>query len=89
MYFLREALGCAGLGVTVVEGDDGWDETEHDHGETDHEEVYVLVDGAARMTVDGDTVDFDAGGAVRVDPESTRSLSFTADDSRMVIAGAP
>jgi len=89
MYFLRDALGSDALGVTVVEADDGWEGMEHDHADGDHEEVYVLLDGSASLTVDGETVDMVPGDAVRVDPGSTRTLAFDANDSRMVIAGAP
>ncbi|TKX73580.1 cupin domain-containing protein [Halorubrum sp. GN11_10-6_MGM] len=89
MYFLRDALDCENLGVTVVEADDGWEGMEHDHADGDHEEVYVLLHGEATLTVDGDAVDLAPGDAVRVDPGSTRDLAFSADGSKMVIAGAP
>ncbi|WP_049984344.1 cupin domain-containing protein [Halorubrum sp. BV1] len=89
MYFLRDALDCERLGVTVVEADDGWDGLEHDHAEDGHEEVYVLIHGEATLTVDGDPVDLGPGDAVRVDADSTRDLSFSADGSKMIIAGAP
>ena len=89
MYFLRDALGCEGLGVTVVEADADWEGMEHDHAEDGQEEVYVLLHGEATLTVDGDSVDLGPGDAVRVDADSTRSLAFSADGSKMVIAGAP
>jgi len=66
MYFLRDALNCeGGSGVTVVEADDGWEGMEHDHAEDGQEEVYVLLHGAATLTVDGDTVELAPGDAVR------------------------
>ncbi|WP_144799524.1 cupin domain-containing protein [Halorubrum depositum] len=89
MYFLRDALDCEKLGVTVVEADDGWEGMEHDHADADHEEVYVLLHGAATLTVDGEPVELGPGDAVRVDADSTRDLAFSADGSRMVVAGAP
>jgi quercetin dioxygenase-like cupin family protein len=89
MYFLRDALGCENLGVTVVEADDGWEGMEHDHGDAGQEEVYVLLHGAATLTVDGEPVELAPGDAVRVDADSTRDLAFSADGSKMVIAGAP
>jgi quercetin dioxygenase-like cupin family protein len=49
----------------------------------------VLLHGEATLTVDGDAVDLAPGDAVRVDPGSARDLAFSADGSRMVIAGAP
>ncbi|RAW45558.1 cupin [Halorubrum sp. 48-1-W] len=89
MYFLREALDCAELGVTVVEGDADWDGMEHDHAENGQEEVYLLLEGEATLDVEGESVALTAGDAVRVDPESNRTLSFEVDGSRMVVAGAP
>ena len=89
MYFLRDELDCGNLGVTVVEADAGWEGMEHDHAEDGEEEVYVLLDGEATLTVEGETVDLEPGDAVRVDAEDSRTLTFGADDSRMVIAGAP
>jgi quercetin dioxygenase-like cupin family protein len=88
MYFLRDALDCTELGVTVVEGDADWDGMEHDHADAGHEEVYLLVEGDATLEVDGETVSLAAGDAVRVDPGSTRSLGFE-DESLLVVAGAP
>ncbi|WP_435072957.1 cupin domain-containing protein [Halorubrum sp. HHNYT27] len=89
MYFLRDALNCENLGVTVVEADAGWEGMEHDHGDAGHEEVYVLLQGGATLTVDGDAVELAPGDAVRIDPGVTRDLAFTADGSKMIIAGAP
>ena len=89
MYFLRDALDCENAGVTVIEADAGWDGLEHDHAEDEQEEVYLLLDGEATLSVAGDTLSLSAGDAVRVDAEDTRELSFEADDSRMVVVGAP
>lgn len=89
MYFLREALDCSELGITVVEAGEGWEGMEHAHGEDEQEEVYVLLDGAAELSIEGETVSLDPGDAVRVDPGDSRMLVFHEDDSRMVIAGAP
>ena len=89
MHFLRDALDCEQLGLTVVEADDGWDGLEHDHSEDGQEEVYLLLEGGATLSVDGETLSLAPGEAVRVDPDATRTLAFTEDESRMVIAGAP
>jgi quercetin dioxygenase-like cupin family protein len=88
MHFLRDALDCQELGVTVVDADAGWEGMEHDHDDEDQEEVYVLVEGSGTLTVDGEEVSLSPGDAVRVDPDSTRELNFD-EDSMMVIAGAP
>jgi mannose-6-phosphate isomerase-like protein (cupin superfamily) len=88
MHFLRDALDCDNLGLTVVEADPGWEGMEHDHGEESHEEVYLLVDGDGEITVDGESVSLTPGDAVRVDPGASRQLRFN-EESTMVIAGAP
>ncbi|QLG64111.1 cupin domain-containing protein [Halorarum salinum] len=88
MHFLRDALDCERLGLTVVEGDGEWSGMEHDHAEEDHEEVYLLMEGSGTLTVDGEDVDLDPGDAVRVAPSSTRTYEFD-ERSRMVVVGAP
>jgi len=88
MTFLRDALDCEHLGVTVLDVDAGWTGQEHDHTHDSQEEVYLLLDGSGTLTVDGVDLALDPGAAVRVDPASTRKLSFS-EDSLMVVAGAP
>lgn len=88
MHFLRDELDCEQLGVTVLDVDAGWDGMEHDHADGNHEEVYLLIDGAGQLTVEGEALALEPGDSVRVAPEATRQLSFD-EDSTMVIAGAP
>lgn len=89
MFFLRDALDCENLGVTVVDADPGWTGTEHDHADGGHEEVYLVVEGSARLVVDGEPHDLPAGHAVRVEPGATRRLEAGDDGARLVLAGAP
>ncbi len=88
MQFLREPLDCEHLGVTVLDVDAGWTGKEHDHTHDSQEEVYVLVDGAGTITIDGVDLSIERGDVVRIDPASTRQLEFE-EDSLMIIAGAP
>lgn len=89
MHFLREPLGCDQLGVTVVECAPGWTGKEHDHGEQGEEEVYLLLDGNATVTVDGEEVPLEAGDALRLPPEATRQIHNGDTESTFVLAGAP
>ncbi|MCH7659453.1 MAG: hypothetical protein IH933_02355 [Euryarchaeota archaeon] len=41
IYFLRDALDCENLGITLVECEPGWSGKEHDHAENGQEEVYL------------------------------------------------
>jgi quercetin dioxygenase-like cupin family protein len=89
LYFLRDALDCENLGVSVFECDPGWTGKEHDHAEDGQEEVYLLLEGSATVTVDGDEVSMSAGDALRVDPESTRQVRTNDEPARLVVVGAP
>jgi len=88
MHFLRDALDCDTLGITVVEGEEDWVGMEHDHADEGHEEVYVLLSGSGQLTVEGEEIDLEPGTSVRVDPDASRQLVFH-EESQMVIAGAP
>ncbi|MFB6160491.1 MAG: cupin domain-containing protein [Haloferacaceae archaeon] len=89
MFFLRDALDCENLGLTVIDADPGWTGMEHDHEGGDHEEVYLLVEGAATLDVDGESVELVPDEAVRVAPEASRQLRVGDEASRLVVVGAP
>lgn len=92
MWFLRDALGCEQLGLTILELEPGAKGKEHDHADEDHEEVYCVVDGELTVEAEGEgeTVTLGENEAVRVDPDTTRQLFNRGDDRvSVVIAGAP
>ncbi|MFB6109826.1 MAG: cupin domain-containing protein [Halodesulfurarchaeum sp.] len=89
MHFLRDPLDCSQLGLTVVECEPGWTGMEHDHAEEGHEEVYLLVDGEATVTIDGEDVPMESGDAIRVPADATRQIQNGDTDSTFVLAGAP
>ncbi|WP_224269051.1 cupin domain-containing protein [Haloprofundus salinisoli] len=89
MHFLRDALDTDNLGVTVLDCEAGWSGMEHDHGDEGHEEVYLLIDGGATVSIDGDDVTLEPGDAVRIPPEATRQIRVSDEDSTLVLAGAP
>jgi quercetin dioxygenase-like cupin family protein len=88
LHFLRDPLDCSNVGVSVLEVDAGWSGKAHDHADDGEEEVYVLVEGEATVTVGDETVSMSGGDALRVDPEATRRIDAESD-SMFVIAGAP
>ena len=89
LHFLRDELDCEQLGVSVLDCAPGWEGKPHDHAEDGQEEVYVLVEGAATVTVEGEDVAMGAGDALRVAPEETRRISNGGDESQFVLVGAP
>lgn len=88
MKRLREGLETQAVGLTIVDADPGWVGPEHDHADSDHEEVYLLLEGEASVTVEGETIDLEPGDAVRLDPDETRQVHVGDTESRFVFAGA-
>lgn len=87
LHFLREPLNCEQLGVSVLDCEPNWTGKEHDHDDG-QEEVYVLLEGEATITIEGEDVPMEAGDALRVAPDATRQLHNGEVESLFVIAGA-
>lgn len=88
LHFMRDPLDCENLGVSVMDVDAGWEGKPHDHAESDHEEVYVLVEGDATVLVGGDEVTLEVGDAIRVAPEMRRQVIAGDSGALLVVAGA-
>jgi hypothetical protein len=90
---LREELdiGAFGVGASYQRKAGETVVREHDEegpGADGHEELYVVVQGSATFTVDGDEVEAPQGTAVFVrDPASKRSAVATADDTLVLAVG--
>jgi hypothetical protein len=93
---LRHHLGIGAFGVNAwvapAAGDpavERHDEVPTEGGATGHEELYVVVRGAARFTVDGEEFDAPAGTLVFVsDPALTREAVATPGDTVVLTIGA-
>lgn len=91
---LRKALGTTGFGVNAYSADAGGEVIE-DHDETSagaagHEELYVVLQGAAAFTVDGDEVAAPRGSLLVVSPGTRRGATATEDGTTvLVIGGVP
>jgi hypothetical protein len=93
---LRGELGVGAFGVNAwvapAVGDQAierHDEKPAEDGASGHEELYVVVRGAARFTVDGDELDAPAGTLVFVsDPALTREAVATEPDTLILVVGA-
>jgi hypothetical protein len=93
---LRHHLGVGAFGVNAWVAPRAGDPAveRHDEAPADgegpgHEELYVVMRGAARFTVDGREIDAPAGTLVFVsDPALTREAVATADDTVVLTVGA-
>jgi len=86
----RRSLGLRSFGMNVVEIEPGARIPEHDETERDHEEVFVVLSGAATVVIDGAEHPAPAGTFARLDPEPTRTVVNTGNEPvTLLIASAP
>jgi mannose-6-phosphate isomerase-like protein (cupin superfamily) len=89
---IRRALGITGFGVNAYSAERAGDALIEPHDETSpgaggHEELYVVVEGAATFTVDAERVDAPAGTLLLVEPETRREAVAAADDTTVLVVG--
>ena len=86
---LRRALGAQAFGFNYFTLPAGVTGREHDHADSNQEEVYFVVRGEGTMRVDGEVIELKPGRFVRVDPGSTRVPVSGRDGLEFVTFGAP
>jgi len=92
---LREDLDVGAFGVTAVYQRKAGETVVAYHHEAGpggdrHEELYVVVQGSATFTVDGDTIEAPQGTAIFVrDPAVIREATATADETIVLAVGGP
>lgn len=90
---VRRELGVTAFGINAYTAASAGDEVVEDHDETPlgHEEIYAVVKGHARFTVDGKEVDAPAGTLVFLDdPKQQRSArAVEAGTTVLAVGGKP
>ena len=82
----RSRLGISAWGMNVLQiGPHNEGHPEHDHGHDGQEEVYFVVEGEAKLLVDGKALALTQGDFVRVPPTATRKI-VTGEKSVTVLA---
>jgi hypothetical protein len=89
---IRRELGITGFGVNAYSAERSGDALIEPHDETSpgaggHEELYVVVEGAAAFTVDDERVDAPAGTLLLVEPGTRREAVAAADDTTVLVVG--
>ena len=89
---LRRTLDIGAFGASAVYQAKAGEEVigEHDElgpGADGHEELYVVVQGGATFTLDGEEVEAPHGTAVFVQPGTTRKAVATSDDTIVLAVG--
>jgi mannose-6-phosphate isomerase-like protein (cupin superfamily) len=86
---VRASLGVSSFGMQVIQMAPGADfYPNHDHAETGQEEVYVVLDGSAEFDIEGEHVSAVRDTAVRVGPQTKRTIAPGPDGVRLLCLGA-
>jgi mannose-6-phosphate isomerase-like protein (cupin superfamily) len=90
-YPLQYHFGLSGFGINAFGGDAATAFVhEHDERESDQEELYVVVKGTARFTLDGEVFDAPAVSVVAIRNPSVRRQATAIEDGTLILAiGAP
>jgi tetratricopeptide (TPR) repeat protein len=85
---IRRELDLQAFGINAWHGDEGAQLVgEHDETNSAQEEVYIVIEGAARFTVDGEERDVPEGTVVFAAPESKRGAVATVDGTTIISVG--
>ena len=84
----RVALGLENSGVSYLRVAPGF-RMPFGHKHKNQEEIYVLVEGTARMKIEDEIRDLKAWDAVRVHRDTMRSIEAGDDGAEFVVVGAP
>jgi mannose-6-phosphate isomerase-like protein (cupin superfamily) len=84
----RVPLNCEKCGISYLRLAPGF-RMPYGHTHKVQEEVFILVSGSARMKLDDDVIDVKPWTAVRVAPETMRSLEAGPEGAELVAIGAP
>ena len=88
MRILRGVLGCEHVGVSYLRFGPGWPLTLGHRHPGGGEEVYVLVEGSARIKVEDQILHMDAPSAIRVHGDQFRAIRAEGDTAAVfVVAG--
>jgi mannose-6-phosphate isomerase-like protein (cupin superfamily) len=88
-FKMRRALGTTAFGLNEIRMPAGFAGPTHDERETQHDEVYIVLEGDGIATIDGEAVPIASGDYLLVAPASTREIRAGDDGLRFIAIGAP
>ena len=89
---VRSQLGLRAFGAAGFVGREPGDLVVEPHTEEEgrgHQELYVVLRGAARFTLDGESLDAPAGTLIAVEPHVRREAVATEPDTAVLALGGP
>jgi quercetin dioxygenase-like cupin family protein len=86
--YAGKGLGVSAWGMNIVRMPPGWDGyPEHDHAGDGQEEVYLLLDGSARLEAGGESWDLAPGVLAWVGPRQKRKIVPGDGGATMLVLG--
>jgi mannose-6-phosphate isomerase-like protein (cupin superfamily) len=85
---VRYRFGITAFGCNVYVAEDAGALIVEEHSEKDHEELYVILEGEARFTLDGDDVSAPAGTFVHCPPPVVRKAVAEKPGTTILALGA-
>jgi uncharacterized cupin superfamily protein len=87
---VRRSLGVSTFGINAVELPPGDSIPEHDETGRDHEELFLVLEGAPTLFVDGADHPLREGSFARLDPDRVRTVRNDGESvARVLIVSAP
>jgi uncharacterized cupin superfamily protein len=87
---VRRSLGVSSFGINAVELPPGESIPEHDEVARDHEEIFLVLEGAPTLVVDGADHPLREGSFARLDPAPKRTVRNDGGSvARVLIVSAP
>jgi mannose-6-phosphate isomerase-like protein (cupin superfamily) len=89
---IRRALGVTGFGINAYTAADAGDEVVEPHDETSagaggHEELYLVVSGAAEFEIDGERVDAPTGTMILIPVAAHRVATAAEAETTVLVIG--
>jgi quercetin dioxygenase-like cupin family protein len=84
----KDPLECEHCGVSYIRLGPGW-RTPFGHTHNQQEEIYILVNGSARMKLEDEVIEMQPFTAVRVSRETMRAYEGGPDGAELIVIGAP
>ena len=88
---VRRRLGIRAFGVNAYTSEETGGQVVEEHDETGsgaggHEELYVVMRGRARFTIDGEVLDAPAGTLVFISDPKVKRVAISEEEGTLVVA---
>ncbi len=89
-HSVRWHFGIQGFGINAITRKKGeWLTKDHDEKDTGQQELFIILEGRAKFSLDGQKVLAKTGTMIAVEPLVTRSADALETPTTMLIIGAP